>query len=123
MDWCGGHDISGSYNNMSRALNATGRQIGFNLCEWGDQKPWEWGPALAQSWRITKDHSGQWSSTKYTIAKAGSIPSEYSGKPYGWNGTVYRVCCSNYDGTVQCRVCCSNYDGMTPQKYDTNAVE
>lgn len=88
MDWCGGHDLHGSYTNMSHALNATGRSIGFNLCEWGDEKPWEWGPSLAQSWRISRDHSGQWYSTKSAIAKAGSIPHNYSGRPYGWNGRI-----------------------------------
>jgi alpha-galactosidase len=88
MDWCGGHDISGSYTNMSRALNSTGRPIGFNMCEWGNEKPWEWGPALAQSWRITRDHSGLWASTKSTIAKAAKIPQESSGRPFGWNGTA-----------------------------------
>ena len=33
---------------MSAALNATGRAIHFNMCEWGVANPWEWGPALAQ---------------------------------------------------------------------------
>ena len=33
---------------MRDALNATGRAIHFNMCEWGVANPWEWGPALAQ---------------------------------------------------------------------------
>ncbi len=37
-----------AYANMSAALNATGRAIHFNMCEWGVANPWEWGPALAQ---------------------------------------------------------------------------
>ena len=27
---------------MTAALNSTGRQIFFNLCEWGVNRPWEW---------------------------------------------------------------------------------
>ncbi len=28
-------DIKKSYQSMSSALNATGRKIHFNMCEWG----------------------------------------------------------------------------------------
>ena len=31
------------YTAMSNALKATGRPIVFSLCEWGENKPWEWG--------------------------------------------------------------------------------
>ena len=44
---------------MGKALNASGRHIAFNMCEWGQKNPWEWGDACAQSWRATKDHTGQ----------------------------------------------------------------
>ena len=47
------------YPEMSKALNASGRHIAFNMCEWGQKNPWEWGDACAQSWRATKDHTGQ----------------------------------------------------------------
>ena len=100
---------------MSKALNASGRHIAFNMCEWGQKNPWEWGDACAQSWRATKDHTGQpprlldptakshthchtvctrdlrqcvgtWESTKSIIRAAMDIPREFSGRPYGWNG-------------------------------------
>jgi len=85
MDWCGGTDTRASYHEMSKALNATGRPIGFNMCEWGEDNPWEWGGSLAQSWRITKDHAGTWASTKDAIQAMMRIPREHGGRPWAWN--------------------------------------
>ena len=55
------------------------------MCEWGKEDPWEWGDACAQSWRMSGDHEGVWSSTKSQIRGSAAIPAEYSGTPYGWN--------------------------------------
>eukprot|EP00040_Diaphanoeca_grandis_P023005 m.124567 g.124567 ORF g.124567 m.124567 type:complete len:580 (-) comp29065_c0_seq7:159-1898(-) len=85
MDWCGGSDILGSYGNMSKALNATGRAMGFNMCEWGSNSPWVWGNNYSQSWRISGDHAGTWASIKSAIAQSAKIAKDYSGRPYGWN--------------------------------------
>lgn len=54
MDWCNtaGMHPKEAYASMSKALNATGRPIHLNMCEWGREQPWEWGDALAQSWRM-----------------------------------------------------------------------
>jgi alpha-galactosidase len=38
---------------MSKALNATGRPILYALCNWGEDFPWNWGSAIANSWRIS----------------------------------------------------------------------
>ena len=70
---------------MSKALNESGRRIGFNMCEWGQENPWVWGDACAQSWRVAGDHTGTWSSTKRIISEVAQIPKRYSGRPYGWN--------------------------------------
>jgi len=43
------------YKVMSDALNATGRPILYSLCNWGDDKPWEWGSSIANSWRMSGD--------------------------------------------------------------------
>ena len=43
------------YKAMSDALNATGRPILYSLCNWGDDKPWEWGSSIANSWRMSGD--------------------------------------------------------------------
>ena len=56
-DWCftDGLKAEGAYHTMSEALNAAGRPIVFSLCEWGDNKPWEWGPKVGHLWRTTGD--------------------------------------------------------------------
>eukprot|EP01043_Picozoa_sp_COSAG02_P006707 COSAG02_NODE_193_length_29843_cov_30.519903_31_plen_405_part_00 len=89
MDWCGGaSDVKGSYASMSKALNESGRHIALNMCR-GDEKPWSWINAYAQSWRVTEDHSGKWSQPshgiKQGIATALEIPRHATGIPYGWN--------------------------------------
>jgi len=48
------------YTTMSEALNATGKPIWFNLCEWGEDNVWEWGAGIAQSFRIGPDHLPFW---------------------------------------------------------------
>ena len=70
MDWCNTEGMvpQEAYGNMSAALNATGRHMHLNMCEWGRENPWEWGGAIAQSWRMSGDHTGRWSSTKDLIS-------------------------------------------------------
>ena len=43
------------YAAMSNAINSTGRNILFSLCNWGDDKPWEWASTIANSARISGD--------------------------------------------------------------------
>ena len=35
-------DPKSTYPKMGKALNASGRHIAFNMCEWGLENPWEW---------------------------------------------------------------------------------
>jgi alpha-galactosidase len=63
---------------MSKALNASGRKIHFNMCEWGKENPWEWGNDCAQSWRMSGDHTGTWASTKGQIQSTMKIPAKYA---------------------------------------------
>ena len=60
MDWCNSapQDPRAAYPTMSKALNQSGRHIGFNMCEWGRENPWEWGGDIANSWRMSGDHTG-----------------------------------------------------------------
>lgn len=67
------------YPHMSEALNKSGRHIHFNMCEWGKDAPWTWGPKIAQSWRATGDHTPVWSSTKSIIQASAKIPAANSG--------------------------------------------
>ena len=87
MDWCNtqGMHPREAYGNMSAAMNATGRRMHLNMCEWGIDNPWEWGGKIAQSWRMSGDHTGVWSSTKRQVRLSASIPARYTGLPYGWN--------------------------------------
>merc|ERR1712151_707866 len=74
-----------TYPIMSDALNKSVRHIHFNMCEWGVDAPWTWGPAVAQSWRATGDHTPVWESTKGIIAQRTAVPASEGGMPYAWN--------------------------------------
>jgi len=56
-DWCNteGLKAEGAYMTMRDALHAAGRPIVFSLCEWGTDKPWEWGASVGHLWRTTGD--------------------------------------------------------------------
>ncbi|MGH7523099.1 MAG: glycoside hydrolase family 27 protein [Gemmatimonadales bacterium] len=72
------------YTTMSKALKATGRPIVFSLCEWGENKPWEWGrKAGGMLWRTTGDISDRWNSMIGILDRQVGLE-KYSG-PGGWN--------------------------------------
>jgi len=56
-DWCetGGLSAPGAYTTMRDALFAAGRPVVFSICEWGDNRPWEWGKNIGHLWRTTGD--------------------------------------------------------------------
>ncbi|MBN1763894.1 MAG: glycoside hydrolase family 27 protein [Sedimentisphaerales bacterium] len=56
-DWCFTDDLNakGAYLTMRDALYAAGRPIVFSLCEWGSNKPWDWGKDIGHLWRTTGD--------------------------------------------------------------------
>jgi alpha-galactosidase len=56
-DWCDtkGLKAEGAYLTMRDALHQAGRPVLFSMCEWGDNKPWEWGKDVGHSWRTTGD--------------------------------------------------------------------
>jgi alpha-galactosidase len=56
-DWCNeeGQNASAAYKTMHDALQECGRPIVFSICEWGDNKPWEWGKGIGHLWRTTAD--------------------------------------------------------------------
>lgn len=61
-DWCNSDGINpiGAYTTMRDALYATGRPIVFSICEWGDNKPWEWAKPIGHLWRTTGDITHCW---------------------------------------------------------------
>lgn len=56
-DWCDTENVNpiGAYTTMRDALHKSGREILFSMCEWGDNKPWDWGKDVGHSWRTTGD--------------------------------------------------------------------
>lgn len=57
FDWCNTQGINAkeAYTTMSKALRKAGRPIVFSLCEWGDNKPWDWAESVGELWRTTGD--------------------------------------------------------------------
>ncbi len=46
---------------LVEAVRAAGRPMVFNVCEWGLNRPWEWGAEIgAQCWRTTFDVLDRW---------------------------------------------------------------
>ena len=56
-DWCNteGLKAEGAYKTITAALRRAGRPIVLSICEWGDNKPWEWGAPVGHLWRTTGD--------------------------------------------------------------------
>ncbi|QJD99768.1 glycoside hydrolase family 27 protein [Massilia forsythiae] len=56
-DWCDSKGLNavGAYTTMRDAIKASGRPMLLSICEWGENKPWEWAQDVGQSWRTTGD--------------------------------------------------------------------
>ncbi len=61
-DWCNSEGLNpvGAYTTMRDALYKTGRPIVFSICEWGENKPWEWAKPIGHLWRTTGDIVDCW---------------------------------------------------------------
>jgi alpha-galactosidase len=68
---------------MRDALRQTGRPIVFSLCEWGENKPWEWASDVGHLWRTTGDISDGYTSM-LAIAKQNWVLADFAG-PGHWN--------------------------------------
>jgi alpha-galactosidase len=84
-DWCNarGLDAPTQYRQFHDALVATGRPIVLSLCEWGSNRPWEWGPGIGHLWRTTGDIEDAWTSMLRN-ADLSSMHQAVAG-PGGWN--------------------------------------
>ena len=71
------------YPKMRDALAKTGRPIVYSLCEWGENKPWEWGADVGHLWRTTGDIKDNWAKM-VQILKANAPLAPYAG-PGHWN--------------------------------------
>jgi alpha-galactosidase len=56
-DWCNAEALNaeGAYLTMRNALHQAGRPMILSICEWGNNKPWIWGPKIGHLWRTTGD--------------------------------------------------------------------
>ncbi|MEU6100792.1 NPCBM/NEW2 domain-containing protein [Streptomyces flaveolus] len=84
-DNCNNQDLDAvqRYTTMRDALKATGRPIVYSICEWGQNKPWEWAGDLGHLWRTTGDISDNWGSMLSILKK--NLPlAPYAG-PGNWN--------------------------------------
>ena len=56
-DWCNteGLKAEGAYKTITAALKKAGRPIVLSICEWGTDKPWQWGENVGHLWRTTGD--------------------------------------------------------------------
>lgn len=61
-DWCNSEGLNpvGAYTTMRDALYKAGRPIVFSICEWGENKPWEWAKPIGHLWRTTGDITHCW---------------------------------------------------------------
>lgn len=61
-DWCstGVRNAEEAYALMADALRASGRPIVFSICEWGNNRPWEWAQKIGNLWRTTGDIRDAW---------------------------------------------------------------
>ncbi|MEU7581004.1 NPCBM/NEW2 domain-containing protein [Streptomyces sp. NPDC041068] len=82
-----GVDAKKRYIAMRDALKAasetTGRPIVYSICEWGENKPWEWAADVGHLWRTTGDISDNWGSM-VSIMKRNLPLAKYAG-PGRWN--------------------------------------
>jgi len=85
VDWCNaqGLDAPTRYAVFRDALESSGRDIVFSICEWGSNKPWKWGPETGNLWRTTGDISDRWESVLSILDRS----SQYwaSAGPGAWN--------------------------------------
>ncbi len=63
VDWCGGDkeglDAATAYkaiaSSIAKATAQTSRPMVLSVCNWGNQSPWNWAPAIATMWRTSQD--------------------------------------------------------------------
>jgi alpha-galactosidase len=84
-DNCNNQDVDAKqrYRTMRDALKATGRPIVFSICEWGQNKPWEWAADTGHLWRTTGDINDTWAKMVQIYDK-NVVLDTYAG-PGHWN--------------------------------------
>ena len=71
------------YPAMRDALAATGRDIFYSICNWGQEDSPSWAPEVGNSWRTTPDIKDTWSSMKSNFFM--NAWNTTAAGPGGWN--------------------------------------
>lgn len=74
------------YMNMGNAIKASGREMFYSLCNWGNENVTDWGYQTSNSWRTTQDISlgnNAWQSMKSNFLK--NLDSASMAGPGHWN--------------------------------------
>jgi len=71
------------YTKMRDALKKTGRPIVYSICEWGQNRPWEWGADVGHLWRTTGDISDSFTSMVTLLEQ--NAPLAPAAGPGHWN--------------------------------------
>ncbi|MEV4316680.1 NPCBM/NEW2 domain-containing protein [Actinocrispum sp. NPDC049592] len=86
-DNCGDHkglSAPQRYEAMGRALQATGRDIVYSICNWGQEDPWLFGSTVRGNlWRSTGDISDNWGSVTSLLDQQKGL--EPFARPGAWN--------------------------------------
>lgn len=92
-DWCSYSQVAGGdtlehlkrpYAKMKAALDRTGRDIIYSLCQYGMGRVWEWGREVGGNfWRTTGDSGDSWGVVS-SIGFGQAGLEDYAG-PGGWN--------------------------------------
>ena len=74
-DNCGGFQsnvlsVQERFLKMSYALTASGREIFYSLCQWGNQFPWLWADQIGESYRMAGDIHKSFSEDKSGVCKS-----------------------------------------------------
>ena len=99
-DWCSYAQVAGGkqhqhfikpYQLMWDELRKLDRDLVFNLCQYGQDKVWEWGGQVGHSWRTTDDLGwvgGHLSKGIYLVGLANARHWPYA-RPGAWNDPDY----------------------------------
>lgn len=85
VDWCHTEGLRGrtQYPIWTEAFRRAGRPMILSICEWGRDRPWEWGPEVGHLWRTCWDIQDTWSSLIGVLDHQRGI-APHAG-PDGWN--------------------------------------
>jgi alpha-galactosidase len=55
------------FSRMRDALNATGREIFYSICNGGEENSPDWGKTVSNSWRTTIDIANSWATIEFNF--------------------------------------------------------